>query len=171
MRARVGRAVGTAAVVWLVAACGGDTPTAGMATTLGPPATGSVDLAPSQISADTVAAPSVPGRCDPAVLTAELGTVADELGAPDVVVLLRNDGDVECEVDIGEAYARAHDVEPTVWLAPGAVAELWGVATDPECAEPRAARRWALTLNGAERVVELGDGGECGIVPSAFFPA
>jgi hypothetical protein len=131
-----------------------------------------LELAPSQRSAPTAVPPSTPALCDPADVATESVTPAsgaDQPDAPDVVVVVRNDGPSECEVSLGADFARPYDVEPDVWLAPGDTAQLWGTALDHDCLDGGAGG-WDLAVNGAERHVDLGPGSPCGLVPSAFFP-
>ena len=142
------------ALAVLAASCG-SAPDAGSATT--PPAT-TIDLAPSQITASTVVAPPAPDACDPDDVTTQAVAGVDA----EVVVLFTNTGEVECEVSLGESWARAHDIEPDVWLAPAATAELWG-----ECAGASAAA-WDLVVNDEPRAVALN--APCDPVPVAFFP-
>jgi hypothetical protein len=121
-------------------------------------------LAPSQVAQPTVPPPTVPGRCDAAALdvAARLGNGADE---PAVIVRFTNAGSVECEIDLGTEWAITHGVEPSVWLAPGASADLWGDGS--ACAAEAA---WPLEVNGIAHVVALPAGAPCDVVPTAFFP-
>ena len=126
-----------------------------------------LSLAPSQLAHPTVAPPTAPGRCEPAALhvAAVLGDRA--AGDPAVIVTFTNAGSVECEVDLGTEWAITHDVEPSVWLQPGAAADLWG--DGPECDSP--SPEWPLEVNGRVRSVALPPGAPCDVVPTAFFPA
>lgn len=148
-------------------ACAGDDgarPTTQVTTRYTGPA---LSLAPSQLSHPTVAPPAAPGRCEPAALhvAAVLGDRA--AGDPAVIVTFTNAGSVECELDLGTEWAIAHDVEPSVWLAPGAAADLWG--DGPACAS--STREWPLEVNGLVQLVALPLGAPCDVVPTAFVPA
>ena len=148
-------------------ACAGDgeaRPATGVTTPYTGPA---LSLAPSQLAHPTVAPPPAPGRCELAELhvAAALGDPA--AGDPAVIVTFTNTGPVECEVHLGTEWAIAHDVEPSVWLPPGASADLWG--DGPECDSPTP--EWPLEVNGRPRSVALPAGAPCDVVPTAFFPA
>jgi hypothetical protein len=124
-------------------------------------------LAPSQLSHPTVAPPPAPGRCDQAALHVAAALGDGGAGDPAVVVTFVNAGSVECEVDLGTEWAITHGVEPSVWLAPGASADLWGDGSDCESEVPE----WPLQVNGILQFVDLPAGAPCDVVPTAFFPA
>jgi len=136
-----------------LAACGGSN------SDVGSPVT-TVVLAPSQMSLATVVAPPAPGLCDPVLVATEVGAATADA---DVVVTFRNGSAVECEVNLGEPWAREHEIEPDVWLAPGATAELWGECTGTP------GDVWELVVNGEPRSIALD--AACRPVPVAFFPA
>lgn len=123
------------------------------------------DLAPSQRAQPTVPPPTVPDHCtlDSLAIDASLGTASS---AP-VVVVFGNVSRARCEVDLGTVWATEHSVEPSVWLEPGAEAELWGAGES--CPAGRAAE-WALTVNGEDVALALPAGAPCDVVPTAFFP-
>lgn len=163
--------VAAALVTLALAACDGSATTGSASTAALPttPHTGpAAELAPSQVSLATVAEPAAPDRCADADVDIVPGA-----GSPpdsDYVLTFRNAGTVECEVDLGTVWAIRYEVEPSVRLAPGAEAELWGVATNPDCTAPADTPQWELQVNGVTRVVLLPDDGACGPEPVAFFP-
>ena len=82
-----------------------------------------------------------------------------------LIVRFTNDSPDECEVDLGEPFARPHQIEPDVWLAPGATAELWGTGEPcPADATPV----WELAVNGTPVTIAL-PADTCSPVPTAFF--
>ena len=125
------------ALVIGVVACGDDGPQrAGPPASTTPTATG---LAPSQVTASTVAAPAGAPPC-----------AVDELEftAGDWVVLIRNAGAVECEVDVSQSPNRDPLMEPSVWLHPGGEGELAVEADDQGCAQPASIDNVELVVNG-----------------------
>jgi hypothetical protein len=153
-------------VLLAAAACAGDDtarPTIVTAPFTGP----ARSLAPSQVSQPTVAPPPTPGRCDPAALRVAATLGEGAAGDPGVIVTFTNVGSVECEVDLGIEWAIAHGVEPSVWLAPGASADLWGEGS--ACASD--AVEWPLEVNGSVQSIRLPAGAPCDVAPTAFFPA
>lgn len=147
-----------------VTAC---SPSAGTAPAATSPYTGpAAELAASQMSMATVPEPTLPDRCPPDSIV-----IAAREGSPpnsDVVVTFHNAGAIECEVDVDLAWATMHQIEPSVRLAAGATAELWGVAAN--CADDARATVWELDVNGIDRAIAL-PASLCEPVPVAFFPA
>jgi len=134
-------------------ACGPDADPASVAGTQASEPAAASDLAPSQAAASTVAAPDVPPPCDVDDLhwVAEPPTGADAL----FVVRVRNNGDIECELDVSQSAIADPAMEPDVWLAPGATGELTVVDTAPGCTEPVIAPSVELVANGTPVVVPL----------------
>ena len=124
------------------------------------------ELAPSQRALPTLPPPTLPERCPPG--TIEFAAIPGQPPDADIVVTFRNVGAAECEVDLDLDWATEHQIEPSVRLAPGATAELWGVAADPCDGGARPA--WQLTVNGVEQRVALPQP-SCPLAPVAFFPA
>ena len=125
------------------------------------------ELAESQISASTVAAPAIPEPCEPA----ELEVQAVDPGAEaDQVIGLINRADEACEVDVSSSPGAAEDLEPNVVLGPGEVAYLW-ISGFSECEDSRAelATEIELRINGVSRFVPLTFAPQCGIELWAFF--
>ena len=81
-------------------------------------------LAPSQISASTIARPDTPPSCDPDELAWWTAQATPAGTTSTAVVRVRNDGDSWCEVDIAGSPALAADAEPNVWLEPGEWGDL-----------------------------------------------
>lgn len=130
-----------AAVVGLVAialvACGDDGPQrADPPVTTTPAATA---LAPSQVTASTVAAPAGVPLCKLAEL---------EFSAGDGIVLIHNAGPVECEVDVSQSPNRDPLMEPGIWLHAGGQGELAVEAGGDGCAQPRVVTSVDVVVNG-----------------------
>lgn len=140
-----------------------------------------IELAESQISASTVAAPATPGLCDPAEIEVRAvtpSTVDVEAGDAEVgnaevadqVIEVVNRADVRCEVDVGDSPDAAEDLEPNVVLGPGQVAYLW-ISEAPSCegSPGSAAPGLDLRVNGVGRVVPLTSAPGCAVELWAFF--
>lgn len=155
--AAVDRRLAVLAAAALAAACGSGDGEPGGA----PASTPAVALAPSQQSSATVAPPEAPPLCDPAAVVTGLGEPSDDA---DVVVTFHNTSPVTCEVNLGEPWAREHEIEPDVWLAPGATAELWAVCAAPAGTAPPATA-WTIEVNGSPREFAV----PCAPEPVAFF--
>ena len=161
----------------LLAACSSSAPS----TTATVPHTGQAgELAPSQLTSETVPPPDLPPRCDPDDVSA---TVVDAGGAgedgggdgggdlgPDQIIDLTNDGALECDVDISATAGTAPEMEPSVRLAPGGVGHVWLEVQD-DCDESLADPQTELRLdvNGVQRVVDLVVVAPCGVQLVAFF--
>lgn len=128
------------------------------------------DLAPSQISAETVPAPDTPGPCRLAEL--ELWTAQVVVGetSADAIVRVRNVGDVWCEPDISGSRSIDPAVEPDVWLRPGEWADLVAGQSGEGCATPRAVDAVRVAVDGDEAVVPTAMVAECGWWLTAFYP-
>jgi hypothetical protein len=121
-----------------VAACSDDRP-------LGtdPPASTSpvaTDLAPSQLTASTVASPEGPPPCN----VDDLAFVAGDEG----IVVIRNTGPIECEVDVSDSPNRDPLMEPSIWLHPASEGELAVEPDDGECGQPAPLTSVDLVVNG-----------------------
>lgn len=164
--AQVCRLVTVALAVTSIA-CSGDV--AEPARTTAPYTGPAEDLAPSQVSQPTVPEPAIVARC----ADADIGLAATPGQPPeaDVVLVFTNTGTAECEIDLGTAWAIVHEVEPSVRLEPGGQAQLWGLASNPDCTDPAEVPHWELSVNGVPRTVVLPDGVGCGLEPAAFFPS
>jgi hypothetical protein len=147
-------------VVGLVA-CGDDgpPPRAAPPTTTAQVAT---KLAPSQTAASTVAPPAGVPPCDVADL---------EFAAGPDVILIRNVGSIECEVDVSDSPKRDPLMEPSVWLDPGGGAEL-AVASDEEsCDVPATVMSVDLVVNGERVEAPLTLSNACGVTLTAIYTA
>jgi hypothetical protein len=111
------------------------------------------DLAPSQTTASTVAAPDVPPPCE----LDDLQWVADPATDDDALFLIRvrNAGSVECELDVSQSEIADPAMEPDVWLAPGAIGELTVVDAAPGCIDPEIDPSVQLVANGRPVAVML----------------
>lgn len=129
-----------------------------------------VDLAPSQLTNDTVARPVTPEPC--AVADLEFWTAQVQIGSSsaDAVIRVRNAGTVWCEADISLSPLIDPDVEPDVWLDPGAWADLVVGQSGDECAEPATVTRAQIEVNGDRIVVPTAAIATCGWRLTAFFP-
>jgi hypothetical protein len=144
-----------------LAGCADDGPrgSAATATTL----TAATDLAPSQIVASTVARPAAVPPCDLADL---------EFGSSDeTVILIRNIGPVECEVDVSQSPNRDPSMEPSVWIHPGGEAELAIEADDSRCERPEQLTRVELVVNGEPVAAPIVLPATCGATLIAIYTA
>jgi hypothetical protein len=96
-------------------------------------------LAPSQVSASTVAPPSGVPACDVEEL---------RFAAGDAVVLIRNAGAIRCEVDVSQSPNRDPLMEPSIWIDGGDEGELAVEPTDEGCAQPANLTSVDLVVNG-----------------------
>ena len=130
-----------------------------------PPASTPVaaELAPSQITASTVAPPAGVPPCDVTDLEFEAGGEA--------VILVRNVGAVECEVDVSESPNRDPLMEPSVWLTPGANAELAVETDDSECAQPAPVTSVDLVVNAEPVQAPVALPATCGVTLTAIYTA
>jgi hypothetical protein len=144
-----------------VVACSADGPQRG-----DPPATTApvaTALAPSQVAGSTVAPPAAAPPCDVDQL--------DFAAAEESIVRIRNTGSVECEVDVSDSPNRDPLMEPSVWLRPGADAEIAVATDDSGCEQAAAVTRVDLVVNGepVEAPVTLAAG--CGVTLMAIYTA
>ena len=133
--------------------------------------TGDADaLAPSQITASTLARPATPPPCDPDDITTWTAQVAVLDDRADATLRLRNDGDAWCEVDVSASPLRGPTVEPDVWLEPGEWADLTiSGAEEQNCATSTVVTLAQSALNGERRVVPTAVVQPCGWQLAAFF--
>jgi hypothetical protein len=129
----------------------------------------STDLAPSQVTASTVARPDTPPRCEPSVLTWWTAQVWPSDLAADAVLRVRNDGDAWCEVDISTSPHRSAEVEPNIWLEPGEWGDLVLGSAEPGCASASVVTLAQIDVDGAPVVVPTAAVVECGWALTAFF--
>lgn len=132
------------------------------------PVASAVELAPSQLTASTVAEPGTPVPCP--IDDLDLWTAQVRVSGPvtAAVVRVRNVGDVTCEVDISRSPEYDPVVEPGVWLGPGETADL-AVESATGC-----------EVGSEVDVIEVVVGDElvdvptmpaaCGWRPAAFYP-
>ena len=97
------------------------------------------DLAPSQVTASTVAPPAGAPPC----VVDDLEFTAGGVG----IVAIRNTGPVECEVDVSKSPNRDPLMEPGVWLHSGGEAELAVEPNDEGCAQPSTIESVDLVVN------------------------
>jgi hypothetical protein len=151
----------------LVTACSPG-PSSGGATV---PHTGSTDdLAPSQITAQTVTPPDTPPRCDPGVVTVWTAQAVLGEATADAVLRVRNDGGVWCEVDVTGSRSVDPMMEPDVWLEPGAWADLVVGSSGDGCGERSVVESATVDVNGAQVDVETAAVVGCGWQLTAFHP-
>ena len=133
-----------------------------------PPSTNApaADLAPSQTTADTIAAPALPPPCDPALL--ELGAATGPDGG--LVVRIENRGDERCEVDLAASPIVDPAMEPDVWLDAGAVGELLVAVERTSCPEPAPVDAIGLVVSGEPLAVAIDPIEACTLVLTALYP-
>ena len=90
-------------------------------------------LAPSQISASTIARPETPPPCDPDALVWWTAQATPTGATSTAIVRVRNDGSSWCEIDIAGSPTLSTDAEPNVWLEPGEWADLVVGSDDDRC--------------------------------------
>ena len=129
------------------------------------------ELAPSQVTASTVAQPDTPPPCgleDLAWWTAQVARVGRSGTA---TLRVRNDGATWCEVDIGSSPGVSAEIEPNVWLEPGEWADLLVGSSATGC-PAEVVREVDLILGGATAFsVPTGLVVECGVALIAFYVA
>jgi hypothetical protein len=116
-----------------------------------------VDLAPSQLTENTVARPATPEPC--VVDDLEFWTAQVQLGttSADAVIRVRNAGTDWCEADVGSSPLIDPDLEFDVWFDPGAWADL-------------VVGHAQIDVNGEKVVVPTAAIASCGWRLTAFFP-
>lgn len=128
------------------------------------------DLAPSQITASTIATPDTPGQCDLADLEFWTSQVVVGDQSADAVIRVRNMGDVWCEPDISASPLIDPAIEPDVWLDPGGWADLVVGQSGQECFNPGLVSLAQLDVSGEAVVVPTAAIAMCGWRLTAFFP-
>jgi hypothetical protein len=128
------------------------------------------ELAPSQLTASTVAAPTTPGLCSLADL--ELWTAQAFVGdrSADAVIRIHNVGPAWCEVDVSGSILLDPAIEPNVWLDPGAWADLVVGQSGEECFDPTIVTFADFDVNGEAVVVPTSAIAPCGWHLTAFYP-
>jgi hypothetical protein len=121
------------------------------------------DLAPSQLTASTVAPPGGVPPCD----VDELEFVA----SAEMIIGIRNAGSVECEVDVSKSPNRDPLMEPGVWLRPGGNAELTVATDDTRCEQPASVARIDLVVNGQPVDAPVMLPPTCGTTLTAIYTA
>jgi hypothetical protein len=137
-----------------------------------PSETSAPRLAPSQITADTVAPPPVPDPCDPDELAWWTAAVEADDAEPQsltAVIRVENRGETWCEVDIAESPHFAPEVEPDVWLEPGGLASVAFGPDGTGCTGRRVEKVALVGLGGRMLEVPTLAAGEC-LGFSAFYP-
>lgn len=129
------------------------------------------ELAPSQVTASTVARPETPPPCDPTDLVWWTAQVA-HLGTSGTATLrVRNDGASWCEVDIASSPGVSPEVEPNVWLEPGEWADLLVGSSGAGC-PAEVVREVELVVGGSTAIaVPTGVVVECDVALVAFYVA
>jgi hypothetical protein len=128
------------------------------------------ELAPSQITAETVPAPELPPPCEIADLvlwTAQMIVAAD---SADALIRVRNDGDVRCEVNVSGSPNIDPLMEPDVWLDPDGWADLIVGQTGEECLAPAPVTLAEVDINGTNLVVPTSIVAMCGWRLTALYP-
>lgn len=159
-------AVGSCITMVAIGACGGDDVAA--------PGTGTAtrtdtapELAPSQTTPDTVAAPGLPPPCDPAQLDHTAGTPLVDGG---LTIRIDNRGAQRCEAGYGESPIIGDDMEPDVWLEPGGAGEM-AVAVDvTSCDDPAPIDTIGLVMNGEPVAVAVDRFEACTLALTALYP-
>ena len=128
------------------------------------------DLAPSQVTASTVAAPDTPGPCDLVDLEFWTSQVIAAEQTADAVIRVRNVGDVWCEPDISESPLIDPAIEPDVWLDPGGWADLVVGQSGKKCLDPTLVTAAEIDVSGEAVVVPTAAVATCGWRLTAFFP-
>lgn len=128
------------------------------------------DLAPSQITASTVAAPGTPGPCALADLVFWTAQVSVGERSADAVIRVRNTGDVWCEPDISDSPFIDEAIEPDVWLDPGGWADLVVGQSGRECFAPEIVTLAEIDVDGEAVVVPTAMVATCSWELTAFYP-
>lgn len=156
------RRIGLAALVVLAGCAGSDG--AAPVTTAQPV---SSELAPSQTAASTVAAPELPPPCTVEQLTFVEG-VSDEPGV--LFVDITNTGDEWCEANLSRSVAVAPEMEPDVWIDPGAVAQLRVELDTESCDASAPVDTIGLDVNGEPVAVGIERVDVCALALAALYP-
>jgi hypothetical protein len=114
------------------------------------------------MTASTVAGPAGAPPCNVDEL---------EFTAGDSVVLIRNVGAVECEVDVSQSPNRDPLMEPSVWLHPGGEGELAVEANDRGCAQPASNDDVGLVVNGQPVRAPVTLAPACSVTLAAIYTA
>ncbi|MEO6651463.1 MAG: hypothetical protein ABIP17_02260 [Ilumatobacteraceae bacterium] len=123
------------------------------------------DLAPSQITASTVARPSIPDPCD----VADLSMWTAQVASGSATIRIRNDGSTWCAVDVVESAALDPIAEQDLWLEPDDWADLVAGPRDDSCGEPSTVDSIEFDVNG-ETVVVTTALETCGWWITALYP-
>jgi hypothetical protein len=126
-------------------------------------------LAVSQVSATTVARPAAPPPCDPAVLSFAAAPISTTEALATTIRVVNN-GDAWCEVDVSDSPNVDPLMEPSVWLEPGAAAELLAESVAEGCSVSDSIRSIALVANGRSFIVPIEPVAACGVLLIAVYP-
>jgi hypothetical protein len=121
------------------------------------------ELAPSQVTASTVATPAAVPPC----AVADLELAAGE----DAVILIRNTGAIECEVDVSQSPNRDPLMEPSVWLQPGGEGQLAVAPDDAGCEQRAAITGVDIVVNGEPVTAPIVMPATCGVTLTAIYTA
>lgn len=153
------------AVMLVVAgALGGCASDPDLTTATGP----SRELAPSQTTPDTVAAPSAPPPC---AVDALRFTAASPLVDDGLVVQIENTGAAQCLADLASSPLVDPLMEPDVWLDPGELAEVTVAVDTASCSAPAPVHSLGLVVNGTPLAVEIEPIDACTLTLTALYPA
>lgn len=128
------------------------------------------ELAPSQITAETMPTPELPPPCEIANLALWTAQVIVGADSADAVIRIRNDGDVWCEVNVSQSPNIDPLMEPDVWLDPGGWADLIVGQTGDECLSPAPVTLVEIDINGVKVVVSSAMIATCGWRLTAIYP-
>lgn len=135
-----------------------------------PPAAGSAtELAPSQTTPHTAAAPGLPPPCTATALSLAFRPDPTRASAGGSIAI-RNIGSVRCEVQLAGSLGLDPDIEPDVWLDAGDAALLELEPDVTSCAEPQATDRVELVLGGEPVGVGVGAISACAVMLVALYP-
>ncbi len=125
------------------------------------------DLAPSQASVSTIAAPELPPPCRSDQLEFERA----ESGEAGVVLIdIANTGGTWCEADLSASVGAAPDMEPDVWIDPGAVAQLRVELDTTSCTATAPVDTIGLDVNGEPVAVPIDRVDVCAAALTALYP-
>jgi hypothetical protein len=152
------------ALGFAVAACGGDDEDTATAAATTPQ---TADLAPSQTTPSTVAAPDLPPPCTLEQLTFASRT-ADEPGV--LLVDIANTAEVWCEANLGASVGVTDGMEPDVWIDPGAIGQLRVEIDTTSCDAPAPVDTLGLDVNGEPVPVPIDPIDVCAVALTALYP-
>ena len=101
----------------------------------------------------------------------EIGKNMTVVECDEGIVVIRNTGPIECEVDVSDSPNRDPLMEPSIWLHPGSEGELAVEPNDGECGQQAGLTSVDLVVNGRAVAAPVGLPEACSATLVAIYTA